>query len=197
MAKRGRPPKDAASRKSAQLGLRISPTLRAQLEEARLSADPERTLSSEIEFRLRTSFQTPQTEIERFGGPENYWLCRTIAERAAGMQQQTGKAWWTDRYSFDEFFTMVTEFLDYFRPRGGRVVPARLKGYDLGKQTAFIAVANLQMAVAGWELGPSVFGAAGALIWPKRKRDALPLVAAPPPQHFVPRTRRSKKEGGK
>jgi len=47
MARIGRPPKDEAAKKGAQLSIRISAGLRARLDAARQDSETERSLSQE------------------------------------------------------------------------------------------------------------------------------------------------------
>src|SRR4051794_38467950 len=99
---RGRPPKDEASRKSEPVSIRISRGLRGRLEEERTKAVPERSLSQEVELRLRESFDLDKTVKQLLGGPEHYWLMRIIAQQIAVIEHQTGRAFRKDRYTFDQ-----------------------------------------------------------------------------------------------
>jgi hypothetical protein len=162
----------------------MTPALRDQLEAARVSSG--RTLSQEIEARLRLSFGEPQRVQDQFGGPTNYWLFRTMADRirsielALGQQvdgePRDGHRWWQNRYTYDECLDFIGALLASFRPKGRRITPAHLKGYPLGKRTATIALANLEMALAGMQVSPALSAAAVPLVT-KSTKAALPGLA--------------------
>jgi hypothetical protein len=85
MAKsRGRPPKPAAEKKSAHAGLRLAAPLYERLAAAARAGN--RTISQEIEARLRLSFGQHQETIDQFGGPTNYWLLRIAAHEIGTVE---------------------------------------------------------------------------------------------------------------
>jgi hypothetical protein len=159
MAVRGRPRKDQADRKSVPLGVRVTPALHDRLEAAR--AESGRTLSQEMEARLRLSFEDNQRAQERFGGPTNYWLFQWIARGIAIIEQQTGRRWWEDRYTFDECRALIDEIWGFFKRPGRRVVPKDIRSRQFGRNIAVTVIAPLEMvAREGHEFGNRAFNAA-------------------------------------
>src|SRR5579862_1147896 len=194
MKKRGEQPKDEGIRKSKALGVRVTSGLYDQLEAARVESN--RTISQEIEARLRLSFGEPQRVQDQFGGPTNYWLFRTMADRIrtmelaigeqVGGEPRDGHRWWQDRYAFDECLKFMTTLLASFKPKGRKVVPAHLRGYPLGERTAVIAMANLEMALAGMHISPALSAAAIPLVT-KSTKAALPGLALKLRRRLYPR----------
>jgi hypothetical protein len=154
MAKRGRPPKDATRRKSEPVSIRLTPRLREQLEEERKKAAPERTLSQEIEIRVRESFELDHWVKQLFGGPRHYWLLRIIAEQMLVIEHQIGNEFLSDRFTFDQVRNAVDVLFDYIKPRGRRLIPKHLREppFDeemresLGARTMLLALVNLELA---------------------------------------------------
>lgn len=152
--KRGRPPippKDAASRRSTQIGVRLTQQLRQQLDSARCDATPERTLSKEVELRLRASFGDAAPVQALFGGPVNHWFFSKIAAQIANIERSTGERWWRDRYTFTEVGSLVRRLLGFFEPVGDGTVPKNLANVagGLGAALAGRALAEVQGALVG------------------------------------------------
>jgi hypothetical protein len=151
MAKMGRPSVDEAIRKNSHLSVRVSDSLRERLEIA--CRQSERTLSQEIEARLRLSFEENQKRVDAFGGPTNYWLFRIIAnqirtvERLANPKEQV-RRWWEDPYTFKQVKILIDTFFDCFKPSGRAVTPRRFlaMGEPLGQNLANREMANIEAA---------------------------------------------------
>jgi hypothetical protein len=153
MAKRGRPLKDEASRKSEPVSIRLTPELRARLEEERKSADPERTLSQEIDMRIRESFDLDRSIKKMLGGVDYYWLLRLVAQEIVFIEHQTGRRFVEDRFTFDQVKAMINTILDHFKRPGVSSPPERLTALLderaitlLGKRAAVSALAQLELA---------------------------------------------------
>jgi hypothetical protein len=147
MGKRGPQPKPPAERKSESINIRFAPGLRAQLDAAR-QVDG-RSLSQEIETRLRLSLEAPEKEKEKFGGPTNNWLLRIIANQIKTVERFAGdKRWWEDVYTFNQVQLLVDTFLEFFRPDGEEIVPDSLARWEesLGRHMAIREMANIQAA---------------------------------------------------
>lgn len=171
MARRGRRPKDAGSRKSVALSVRVTPSLHAQLDKACARAG--RTISQEIEIRLRSSFDRAE-----FGGPTNYWLFRLIARGIGEIEGKSGHRWFADRYTFDECRELLVEAWDRCRPRGRKRAPNALKDeQSLGRRIAMSVLAQLQRQLEGWDLGADTWNAAG-YVGTKIKNPPLPEIRA-------------------
>jgi hypothetical protein len=164
MAKRGRPT-GPAGRKSAQLSIRIAPDLRAKLEAVVRADESGRSLSQEIEARLRLSFGEEQRRQDEFGGPTTYWLFRILAGQIGGIEHDTGHRFWKDRYTFEECIELVVDTFKPLKPSGRRKVPKDLEDFPLGKHRAAESWVLLTLVVKGdLDLGPAMFNAAAPLI---------------------------------
>jgi len=154
MAKRGRPLKDEASRKSEPVSIRLTPELRSRLEAERMSADPERTLSQEIDQRIRESFDLDKSIKKELGGADRYyWLLRLVAQDIVFLEHQTGRRFMEDRFTFDQVIAAINTILDHFKPPGASSPPERLTGLLderaitlLGKRTALLTLSQLELA---------------------------------------------------
>src|SRR5262245_40561620 len=155
MARLGRPPKHDAAKKSAHLSVRISARLREQLEAARRTAEPERSLSQEIELRLRQSFELDAEIKKRFGGNGTYWVLWLMAnairhiEHTSGIAITAERHWFDDPFVFDQVVVAIETIFRYLRPAGRAVAPRGLLAIDakkLGRQSALLVLANLELA---------------------------------------------------
>jgi hypothetical protein len=162
MATRGRPPKDEMSRKSEPVSIRLTPRLRARLEEERKNATPERTFSQEIEFRLRRSFEDPEQPVkDRFGGPTPYLFFLIIANQLITLERFTGERWWRDPYTHRQARVLLGTFMDWFKPAGRPRTPSRFIpiGIPLGQHLAEREMANVESTLLdpnppiGWNWG--------------------------------------------
>lgn len=164
MAKRGRPT-GPAGRKSAQLSIRIAPDLRAKLEAVVRADESGRSLSQEIEARLRLSFGEEQRRQDEFGGPTTYWFFRIVAGQISAIEQDTGHRWWKDPYTFEQCVELMADTFKPFKPAGRRKVPKDLENFPLGKHRAATSLILLTLVLKGdLDLGPVMFNAASPLI---------------------------------
>lgn len=133
MGKRGPQPKGGYSEKSGTLSTRITGALRDQLK--RSAAKSGRSLSSEIEHRLRASFDYEARIEGIFGNRIIYGMLRaagsamaTTAEQAARVvkgarrEAKDDSHWLDDPYVFDQATKAARVILELFRPAGS---PAR------------------------------------------------------------------------
>lgn len=159
MAKIGRPT-GPGGKKSAQLSIRISPELRAKLEAAAKEDEVGRSLSQEIEARLRLSFGEPQRRVDEFGGPILYSLFHTLAAHIRGIEHNTKHRLWEDRYTFDECMVLIDMVMQRFKPAGSRKVPKQLKETQLGKMSAVTMLVLLNDIFVGkLDAGARLFNA--------------------------------------
>jgi hypothetical protein len=183
--RRGRPPKDDETRKSAQLSVRIPAALRERLDAARRKSETDRSLSQEIEMRLRLSFEMDARIQDRFGGPTNYWLFHTMASLVRIIENQTGRRWWEDPYTFQQVKSCVEAIFRHLTPTGRVAIPKHFLAFPYGKQQAptlgerlaLLALANLEVVLRGdGDEGlphtGEFFAAAGPLV-PKLTKSAL------------------------
>ncbi len=118
MAKRGRKPKGEYQGKSVVFSTRLRPDTKGALQQA--AAKSGRSLSQEVEHRLRRSFDEDRDLFERFGGRENYALLRLIGS-CLDMNYNPTKpdaTWRDDCYTFDQTLATITSVLGAFRPEG-------------------------------------------------------------------------------
>ena len=183
MTNRGRPPKDSSDRKDTQISVRISSALRGQLEEARRDTDVERSLSQEIELRLRQSFEQDQKIEEQFHGKTNYWLLKNIADGMRYINQQSQTEWFSDRWTFDQVKSLVVTMFDFFKPKGRSKLPVHFPaGFDyskLGREQAMRSLMMIELELRGLiEDGGAPYGevarrAAAAPLGSKMKKSAF------------------------
>jgi hypothetical protein len=121
----GRPPKNDADRKAAHLSIRMSAKLRELLEAA---ADGERSLSQEIELRLRQSFTAVEETERRFGGPGTTSFLEIIANCIEEIEFACGSEhhWFDNQFMRDQVSALVNVILDHLKPRQ-RAVPRQLR----------------------------------------------------------------------
>ena len=133
MAKRGRPPKGNYAGNSAVLTIRMQPDLRQKLEA--VAAGTGKSLSQEIQFRLKNSFADEQKQDDRFGGPKLHAVFRAMAEIAKevgptayflkNMEPAEGNEWLADPYAFEQVVAGCMKFFAFLRPPGDSTPPAQ------------------------------------------------------------------------
>lgn len=125
MGKRGPKPR---ARASVVLSTRIGADTRKAIESAAKRSG--RTLSAEIEFRLRRSFDEDESLTDRFGGRRTYALLRLVGEaiKATGSLSffkehrkiAQDDDWLLDPYTYDQATKSVETVLEMVRPPGER-----------------------------------------------------------------------------
>ena len=120
MARRGFPPRGEFTNKSAVLSTRIRADTRAALEKAAKAS--KRSLSQEIEFRLRRSFSEDKTLTERFGNRRTYRLFQLAADVANALWNPDKKEadWLDDPSLFDVVAIAINGVLQAVRPPGAK-----------------------------------------------------------------------------
>ncbi len=105
-----------------RLSVRMTPWLKDRLEtEARAH---KRSLTQELESRLRTTFEEDDSIRREFAGDrETLGLLRLIGQTVDMVQAETGQTWIADRYTFDQVRRAVPAVLDSFRPAGEGRIP--------------------------------------------------------------------------
>jgi hypothetical protein len=167
MTKMGRPPKDESSKKTAHLSVRISTSLRNRLEQARLE-EGGRSLSEEVEIRLRESFEINKSIDDLFGGKETRRILQIIAEQIEAIEGATGERiydpekprnparprWFKDPFVYGQVRLMIDTIFQYLKPAGRRVIPKHVllhpslkkEAENMGKHHAVQALARIQAA---------------------------------------------------
>jgi TraY domain len=121
----GRKPRGEFKGKSAMLTTRITPELRAGLErEARRNA---RSLSQEIEFRLKRSLQSkPKAGLAR-ERDHNHALGMMAGKLAGQIESLTGMNWREDRFSHEALRAGLAALLARLAPPGEAKMPAAIR----------------------------------------------------------------------
>ena len=115
----GRKPQGEYAGKSATFTTRIQPELRAALDKCAKRND--RSLSQEVEKRLRESF-----EVQGKMGPTHIgalaWLVSQVGQ---GVELMTGVRWREDRFTSEAFRSAINILLDRLAPETEIKVPER------------------------------------------------------------------------
>jgi len=148
-----RPRKDNAAKRGKVLTTRVDEALHDSLRKA--STEGARTISQEIQMRLRTSFNTDAAIEAQFGSPFVYVTARMVAEDLNTIAAIAGGDWFQNRFAFDEAKAYLQMLLGAFRaPPGIRQVPDSLKpfyerapaGSSLGRYLAKTQLLMLDLA---------------------------------------------------
>jgi hypothetical protein len=130
MGKRGPAPQGEYGGKTAVFSTRMRPDTRARLTRAAKAS--RRSLTQEMEHRLRGSFAEDDKAVEFFGSVQNAAICRLIgvviqtASTTSFTKTATGwvpdlknpAEWLSDPKLFDHVFTGIMHALLWFRPGG-------------------------------------------------------------------------------
>jgi DNA-binding TFAR19-related protein (PDSD5 family) len=136
MGKRGPQPKGEFGRKIARtavLSTRLQPDTRARLTRAAMARG--RSLSQELEYRLRASFAEEDKIVERCGSQANgailellgaviqstctSWSVKTADGWVPDVARDPGE-WLCDPKLFEHVLTAIVHALMWFKPEGGR-----------------------------------------------------------------------------
>ena len=97
MGKRGPAPKGEYAGQSSVFSTRIRPDLRRLMEKAAKQSG--RSLSQEVEYRLRRSFVEDDKIADAFGDRQTYRLMRMMTD-AIRLSEVEGTSWLNDPYAF-------------------------------------------------------------------------------------------------
>ena len=182
MSERGRRPKGEFRNKLATISTRVTSDTREALEVA--AAKSGRSLSQEIEWRLRRSFDEERKIMDNLGGPESYAFLRLIAQSIDMTARQAGVIatlvrghpvhWVNDPYVYDQAVKAVHVVLEAFRPAGDRARP-KIEG-SAGKNKETEQAADQVLDVLGEGLGAWGPGYAVELLREVAKAPELPGV---------------------
>ncbi len=120
--RRGRPPKGEYADTRAALTARVTTELRAALDRA--AGENDRSLSQEIEHRLRSTFAaglpggSGNVIADTYGGRETYALMLVVAQLAKSVAFLTQKSWIEDRFAFEVMRTALAEVVAQMAPEG-------------------------------------------------------------------------------
>lgn len=160
MGRRGPTPQGEYAGKTEVFSTRIRPDLRASIEKAAQASG--RSISQEVEHRLRRTFIQDDRIEDAFGSRENYTVLRIVglAMQYARVPFHGTPDWRSDPLAFDVVVRTVNRVLEAIRPPGGR--PG-----DVFTETAGDFVSE-QVPAAIWQ---AIQGADPALPLDKGTRD--------------------------
>jgi TraY domain len=128
MAKRGPPPRGEYANKTRVFSTRLREDTKQALQDA--AAKSGRSLSQEVEHRLRRSFDEDRRMVDCLGGERNYAVLRLIASLMSTVHNpfRPDADWLSDAYQFDQLVKAVVPVLELFRPPGDRSLPTDDEG---------------------------------------------------------------------
>lgn len=115
----GRPKQGDERGRTKALSARITPELRAKLDQA--AEENAHALSDEIEERLLASFRLEDERakiFDSFGGRKNFAACRCIAMLMTELATTTGKSWSDDGWVFEQLRQGILRMLSQWHPGG-------------------------------------------------------------------------------
>jgi hypothetical protein len=116
VGKRGPAPKGEYEGKSQVLSTRIRPDTRARLVEA--SRESGRSLSQEIEHRLRRTFIDDEKISDVFGDRKTFMLMRVAALALQWQSLLSDRDWLNDPWLFDLAIKTINRTFEAIRPSG-------------------------------------------------------------------------------
>lgn len=200
MGKRGPAPRGEFVGKTTVFSTRIRPDTRAALKQSAERSG--RSLSQEIEYRLRRSFSEDEKIADVFGTRRNYALMRVIASL-----MEINTEWADDPVTFNELVQSINSFLQSMRPSGGATehpfgLPSGWEGEDLAARAVLeIRHANSTLplsrgsrsehrrAVIKGDLGPLIDRPVIS-----SNTERAPLLTLKPPIPSTAKTRRKQKK---
>jgi hypothetical protein len=117
----GRKPRGPIKGKSDTFTTRITPDLKMALEQE--AGRNSRSLSQEIELRLRHSIKQPKRRENAMGASPHADLGIIVAQLAAGVTRITGENWRKGAFSFEALRSAVEFALSQLAPMGQVKVP--------------------------------------------------------------------------
>ncbi len=120
---KGPAPRGEYAGKSSVFSTRIRPDLRQKLEQGAKQSG--RSLSQEIEHRLRRSFVEDEKISDAFGDRRTYLIMKMIAMgiNLPRMREEPDVSWLDDPYYFDLSIGTALSILEAIRPKGEITAP--------------------------------------------------------------------------
>lgn len=147
MGKRGPAPRGEFQGKTKVLSTRIRPDTRAALVAA--AEESGRSLSQEIESRLRGSFADEEMALAAFGSKRNRAVMKLLAIALSTVHRidRPDAEWWSDPYLFDRALETINRVLNAMRPEGEAQPPKQEAYQQLAEWNALSAPAKLFYAI--------------------------------------------------
>ena len=134
--KRGRKPQGPYADKSSVLTTRITTELREKLDRARKQHPEFRSLSQEVEHRLRRSFNEDEPIKELFGSKEAYAIARLVTFILDAVEGQTQRHWAENAFTVQTAGHAIAYVLAEFKGSDDEGVPEHLAGHYAGPRDA-------------------------------------------------------------
>jgi hypothetical protein len=137
---KGPTPRGEYAGKSSVFSTRIRPDLRKKLEQGAKQSG--RSLSQEVEHRLRRSFVEDEKISDTFGDRRTFLIMKMIAMgiNLPRMREEANVSWLDDPYYFDLSIGTALSILEAIRPKGEITAPendiVRLVAYARAEGTA-------------------------------------------------------------
>lgn len=123
MGKRGPQPKGeygGTRERSAVLSMRLRPETRLRLEAA--AKESKRSVSQEVEHRLRRTFGEDDDDIKRYGSKQNAAVINLIGATIRSASDRDSpkrkRDWLKEQWLFDDVMAAIWHVLLWFRPGG-------------------------------------------------------------------------------
>lgn len=123
--------KPLAVTKSAYFSTRLDEATRDRLEREAASADPPRSLSAEIQMRLKDSLNEKHDEF----APHVRALGHLVMHLATGIELSTGRPWNEDQFAHQALKRALEVSLAWSNPGGDAATPNRLQQMPAGMTT--------------------------------------------------------------
>jgi hypothetical protein len=176
MRRRGPNPKGEYAEKSAVLSTRIREDTRQALTDASKASG--RSLSQEIEYRLRRSFDDDARIVDIFGGQQNYAVLRLLSGVMSAVSNPflPATGWLDDPYRFNQVLKIINTVLEEFRPIGNPELQTQDEGTRIAGElqagtVSAMAVDALKRATNELPLDPKNNP------FPRIKSDLAPVAA--------------------
>ena len=179
MKQRGAKPEGAYSGKSEVLSTRIRPDTRKQLVAAAHASG--RSLSQEVEHRLRRTFADDVEVTKIFGSPRNYGLMRVIAAIIDTVDLGTAGDWFARPESYDKVAEAVIAVLEALRPAPAPQGKRKMAGIQTSKKYSEMPPEMPPHQIDRKAPSPEIYEALHALLVKVvESEDALPLAPGAP-----------------
>jgi hypothetical protein len=167
-ATRGQPPRGPYAGKSSVIAWRVRPETRAEIERAAKASG--RSMSQEVEDRLKGSFAEDKEINDRFGSERSYAVMRLMAATIVAIRPAgAGSAdWLNDPVLFDRAVEGIAAVLAQIRPKGRR--PSKKSRWKTGGLLGEVAANDLLREVQAAAPAYSSYQSAHQKILTKLKR---------------------------
>jgi hypothetical protein len=171
---RGQPPRGPYAGKSSVIAWRVRPETRVDIERAAKANG--RSMSQEVEHRLKRSFAEDTDIIQIFGGERNYAVMRLVASIIESIRPASASKtdWLDDPALFDRALEGISAVLAQIRPKGRH--PSKKNLWKVGGFLGHVAADDLLREVQA--AAPGYMGKSKHQLKLTRLKNALGEVAS-------------------